>query len=77
MSKAIFKPYELKLIKPSFDSELTDLIIELEHLRKKTLGGSTHPQVFFQLKHLFHTLESIGFARIEGNNTTFLHFFSP
>jgi len=26
--------------------------------------------VFFQLKHIFHTLESIGSARIEGNNTT-------
>lgn len=74
MSRAVFKPYELKLIKPSFDSKLTDLIIELEHLRKKTIGGSTHPQVFFQLKHLFHTLESIGSARIEGNNTTIAEY---
>ncbi|WP_295337181.1 Fic family protein [Flavobacterium sp.] len=74
MSQASFKPYELKLIEPSFGSKLTDLIIELEHLRKKTLGGSTHPQVFFQLKHLFHTLESIGSARIEGNNTTIAEY---
>lgn len=62
--------YDLALPELSFDATLTDLIIELEHLRKKSLGGSTHPQVFFQLKHLFHTLESIGSARIEGNNTT-------
>lgn len=74
MSQASFKPYDLKLIEPSFGSKLTDLIIELEHLRKKTLGGSTHPQVFFQLKHLFHTLESIGSARIEGNNTTIAEY---
>lgn len=74
MSQAVFKPYQLKLIKPNFDSNLTDLIIELEHLRKKTLEGSTHPQVFFQLKHLFHTLESIGSARIEGNNTTIAEY---
>ena len=74
MSQATFKPYDLRLIIPSFDSKLTDLIIELEHLRKKTLGGSTHPQVFFQLKHLFHTLESIGSARIEGNNTTIAEY---
>ena len=74
MSQASFKPYDLKLIEPSFGSNLTDLIIELEHLRKKTLGGSTHPQVFFQLKHLFHTLESIGSARIEGNNTTIAEY---
>lgn len=72
---ASFKPYDLKLVKPSFDSRLTDLIIELEHLRKKQLGGSTHPQVFFQLKHIFHTLESIGSARIEGNNTTVAEYF--
>ena len=74
MSQASFKPYDLKLIEPSFGSNLTDLIIELEHLRKKTLGSSTHPQVFFQLKHLFHTLESIGSARIEGNNTTIAEY---
>ena len=70
MSEAKFLHYDLKLIEPSFGSALTDLIIELDYLRKKTLGGSTHPKVFFQLKHIFHTLESIGSARIEGNNTT-------
>lgn len=75
MVNAEFKPYDLKLIKPGFDSRVTDLIIELEHLRKKQLGGSTHPQVFFQLKHIFHTLESIGSARIEGNNTTVVEYF--
>jgi Fic family protein len=70
MSEAKFLDYKLKLVQPSFNSSLTDLIIELDYLRKKTLGGSTHPRVFFQLKHIFHTLESIGSARIEGNNTT-------
>lgn len=70
MSDAEFSDYELKLIEPTFGSTLTDLIIELDYLRKKPLGGSTHLRVFFQLKHIFHTLESIGSARIEGNNTT-------
>ncbi|UAM97950.1 Fic family protein [Polaribacter litorisediminis] len=70
MSEAKFSDYQLKLVEPSFGSSLTDLIIELDYLRKKPLGGSTHPRVFFQLKHIFHTLESIGSARIEGNNTT-------
>jgi Fic family protein len=74
MSDAKFIDYNLKLIEPSFDSSLTDLIIELDYLRKKTLGGSTHPKVFFQLKHIFHTLESIGSARIEGNNTTIAEY---
>lgn len=70
MSEAKFTHYDLKLVEPSFGSTLTDLIIELDYLRRKALGGSTHPKVFFQLKHIFHTLESIGSARIEGNNTT-------
>ena len=74
MSEAVFKHYDLKLVEPTFDSALTDLIIELDHLRKKQLGGSTHTKVFFQLKHIFHTLESIGSARIEGNNTTIAEY---
>lgn len=74
MSEAKFIHYDLKLVEPSFGSTLTDLIIELDYLRKKQLGGSTHPKVFFQLKHLFHALESIGSARIEGNNTTIAEY---
>jgi hypothetical protein len=70
MSEAIFNHHTLRLVEPSFGSELTDLIIDLDNLRTKQLGGSTHPSIFFQLKHIFHTLESIGSANIEGNNTT-------
>ena len=66
----MLKPYELKIYSPEFDSNLTDLVIELEHLRKKTLAGTTHTLIFNQIKHIFHMLESIGSARIEGNNTT-------
>jgi Fic family protein len=69
-----FSHFELKLIEPSFGSELTDLIIDLDHLRRKRLGGSTPAGIFFQLKNLFHTLESIGSARIEGNNTTIVEY---
>lgn len=74
MKEAKFIHYDLKMIEPSFSSSLTDLIIELEYLRKKPLKGSTHPKVFFQLKQIFHTLESIGSARIEGNNTTIAEY---
>ena len=74
MSEAVFTHYDLSLIRPEFDSALTDLIIELDYLRKKQLGGSTHPKVFFQLKHIFHLLESVGSARIEGNNTTIAEY---
>jgi len=58
------------LLKPSFDSKLVDLIIDLDHLRRKKLGGTTYSGIFFQLKRIFHTLESVGSARLEGNRTT-------
>jgi Fic family protein len=72
MSK--FQHIDLRLIQPKFDTRLTDLVIELDHLRRKRLGGTTHPHVFFQLKSIFQALESIGSARIEGNNTTISEF---
>lgn len=61
---------ELRLPKIDFESPIMDSIIELEVLRYKRLYGSTPPLIFFQLKRIFHMLESIGSARIEGNNTT-------
>ena len=60
----------MKLFQPSFDSKLQDAILELEHLRRIRLEGTTPAFVFFQLKRLFHILESLGSARIEGNRTT-------
>ena len=65
-----FNHHDLALINPSFDSPLVDVLTELEHLRRLQLGGTTPPQVFFQLKRIFHMLESLGSARIEGNHTT-------
>lgn len=44
--------------------------MELNHLRRMKLNGTTHSCLFFQLKYIFHLLESIGSARIEGNRTT-------
>lgn len=61
---------DLKIVVPSFESPLTDLIIELDYLRRKRLGGTTPPFIFFQIKQVFHMLESLASARIEGNVTT-------
>ncbi len=72
--KSNFSHSELRLVVPDFSSPLTDLIIELDFLRKKQLSGSTIPGIFFQLKNIFHILESIGSARIEGNNTTIAEY---
>ncbi len=65
-----FNHYDLTLLNPAFDSPLVDVLTELEYLRRLQLGGTTPPQVFFQLKTIFHMLESLGSARIEGNHTT-------
>lgn len=64
----------LRLPQIGFEMPITDAIMELEKLRYKRLGGTTHPNVFFQLKHIFHMLESIGSSRIEGNNTTVMDY---
>lgn len=55
---------------PAFGSELNTVIVELEKLREKHLHGTVPPYVFFQLKDIFQTLESLGSTRIEGNRTT-------
>ena len=65
-----FKHFDLSLLNPSFDSPLVDVLNELEHLRRLRLEGTTPYPVFFELKTLFHMLESLGSARIEGNHTT-------
>jgi Fic family protein len=64
------KELSLRIVSPNFDSCLTGTLIELDHLRKLKLYGSTEPWMFFQLKNIFHILESVGSARIEGNRTT-------
>lgn len=65
-----FNHHDLELLNPAFDSPLVDVLTELEHLRRLQLRGTTPASVFFQLKNIFHMLESLGSARIEGNHTT-------
>jgi len=67
---AAFNHFDLALLNPAFDSPLVDVLTELEHLRRLKLAGTTPAPVFFQLKRVFHMLESLGSARIEGNHTT-------
>lgn len=73
-NKAQFKDIPLRLYEPSWGSELTSVILELEQLRVKQLGGPVPPYIFFQLKDIFQMLESLGSARIEGNRTTLAEF---
>lgn len=71
---AKFVDARLRIIPLSFDSPLTDVVIELDHLRRLRLTGDTPIAVFMQLKEIFHTLESLGSARIEGNHTTLAEY---
>lgn len=74
MIKPSFSHFELNLLNPAFDSPLVDVLNELEHLRRPRLEGSTPAPVFVELKTIFHTLESLGSARIEGNHTTLVDY---
>ncbi len=67
---AQFVHHDLRLLNPSFDSPLLDVLTDLEHLRRLQLEGTTPWPVFLQLKQVFHLLESLASARIEGNHTT-------
>lgn len=60
----------ISIPEPSWGSDLVNIILDLEKLRTKRLGGDVPPYIFFQLKEIFHILETLGSARIEGNNTT-------
>lgn len=71
---ANFKHKDLRLVNPPFESKLNTLILELDYLRKKPLSGTMHPRIFFQLKEIFHLLESVGSVRIEGNRTTLAEY---
>lgn len=65
-----FLHHNLRLLNPSFASPLLDVLTDLEHLRRLELKATTPPAVFLQLKQVFHLLESLASARIEGNHTT-------
>ena len=64
------KVEEITIPDPSWGSNLANIILDLEKLRTKQLGGDVPAHIFFQLKDIFHILETLGSARIEGNNTT-------
>lgn len=67
---AHFVHHDLRLLNPAFTSPLLDVLTDLEHLRRLDLHGTTPFPVFSQLKQVFHLLESLASARIEGNHTT-------
>ena len=50
MVEPVFKHYDLELKEPPFGSSLTDLIIDLNHLRKKHLGEKPFQKQLFPVR---------------------------
>ena len=69
---AQFVHHDLRLLNPSFSSLLLDVLTDLEHLRRLQIQGTPPWPVFLQLKQVFHLLESLASARIEGNPATLI-----
>ncbi len=65
---------QIKIPDPLWGSDLANIILDLEKLRSKQLSGTVPPYIFFQLKEIFHIMETLGSARIEGNNTTLAEY---
>ncbi len=61
---------KITIPQPQWDSSLTSLIIDLEKLKTKRLESNLPFYIFMQIKDIFQKLETLGSARIEGNNTT-------
>jgi Fic family protein len=55
---------------PLLNSGVAGLVLGLETLRSRELSGTTPPWIFFGVKNLFQTVESVISTHIEGNNTT-------
>ena len=60
--------------KPEWGGELANIILDLEKLRERISIGTTPKHIYFEIKSIFQLLESLGSARIEGNNTTLSEF---
>lgn len=65
---------QIRIPDPAWGSNLANVILDLEKLRSKELRGEVPSHIFFQLKNIFQILETIGSARIEGNNTTLAEY---
>lgn len=53
-----------------FSSDLNTIIFELENIKARQLIDAIPKHIFIQLKEIFYILETLGSAKIEGNNTT-------
>jgi Fic family protein len=60
---------------PLFSSRVTDLVIELEHLRREEKQVTTDPFIYNQFRQIFRDLDAMSSARIDGNKTGLSKYF--
>ncbi|MFA6484447.1 MAG: Fic family protein, partial [Bacteroidales bacterium] len=63
------KPVIFQTPEPIFNSKITDLVMDIEYLRKKETIVTTDPFIYNQLRNIFLDLDSMGSARVDGNKT--------
>ncbi len=66
--------FKIDIPAPDWNSDLARIVLDLEKLRTKVRPSEVPPYIFFQLKEIFQILETLGSARIEGNNTTLTEY---
>jgi Fic family protein len=63
-----------KMPEPDFSSRITDLVMDLEFLRRRELQITTDPVLYEQLRNIFRDLDAIASARVDGNKTALAKF---
>ncbi len=63
-----------KMPEPAFNSRTTDLIMDMEFLRRREVVLTTNPILFEQLRRIFWEMDALGSARIDGNKTGLTKF---
>lgn len=59
---------------PVFGSRVTDLVMDLEFLRRRELQVTTDPILIEQLRRIFRDLDAMASARVDGNKTALAKF---
>lgn len=60
---------------PLFSSKITDLVMDLEYLRKKDTLMTVDPFIYNQLRNIFMDMDSLGSTRVDGNKTGASKYF--
>jgi len=54
---------------PPFSSRITDLVMDIEYLRRKETVATVDPFIYNQLRNIFRDLDAMSSARVDGNKT--------